>query len=669
MIILMMVTTHVYSQPEKVKFGKIDKKTLAQNDFPDYPDAEAIILYDCGQSNFKWVTNTGFVIEYERHVRIKILKDEGFDWASFEIPLYVINSDEEKLFRLKAETHNMEEGKVESVKLDKDAIYKEDYNERWKLVKFTMPEVTEGSLIEVTYTIQTEYISRLRDWTFQYEVPVLWSEYRVEIPEYFRFNRNMRGIIDLAIYEETFGMGEIEEFSSQRTTNGYTVSHSNQRSSLSYQTYIYHYAAENIPALEEEPYMPSIYNYQAGMEFELVSIHYPNEPVESISRTWEDLNQQLLEEPAFGAQLNRSGYASDVLENIIQTGDDDQAKMIKIYEMVKDRMKWNGEKRVFATTSVRAAYKDRKGSSADINLMLVALLREAGVEAYPVLVSTRRNGLVTMTRPTIEQFNYVIGAAMIGENMVLLDATDPYCVPGLLPERCLNLQGRLVNKKDGDWVSLIPSSPKYRMVAYDISISPEGMVSGNTKFTYKQYAAYDERSNYHSFEDQGKYVDDLLYDIPGLAITDFETIDLDSLYKSFSLKYHYEIEGYAETAGDLLFFNPLVFTRVRENLFTEASERQYPVDFKVPIKETISATIKIPEGYEIDAIPETKVFVTPDKNCIFRYNVTPLGKLINLTCTMDIKETIFNTDMYPYIYEFYKGVVETEDEQIVLKKM
>ena len=74
------------------------------------------------------------------------------------------------------------------------------------------------------------------------------------------------------------------------------------------------------------------------------------------------------------------------------------------------------------------------------------MLKEAGLEANPVILSTRNNGYVgSITFPNISKFDYVIGHVKIGEKEYLLDATEPYGMPNILPVRCLNGEGLLVN--------------------------------------------------------------------------------------------------------------------------------------------------------------------------------------------------------------------------------
>ena len=83
--------------------------------------------------------------------------------------------------------------------------------------------------------------------------------------------------------------------------------------------------------------------------------------------------------------------------------------------------------------------KTKTGNSADINFMLLSLLRAEGISAVPVLVSPRDNGLVSIGTPTLSQFNHVIVKVTLDpQHHLLLDATESY-VPGfIMPKQNMN---------------------------------------------------------------------------------------------------------------------------------------------------------------------------------------------------------------------------------------
>src|SRR5690606_12665800 len=99
----------------------------------------------------------------------------------------------------------------------------------------------------------------------------------------------------------------------------------------------------------------------------------------------------------------------------------DSEKTEAIFDFVKNRMTWNERYGYDTRDGVEKAYANRTGNVAEINLMLVAMLRMAGLEANPVLLSTRKNGKAPF--PSRMRLNYVIASVMVDNKLQLLDAT------------------------------------------------------------------------------------------------------------------------------------------------------------------------------------------------------------------------------------------------------
>jgi len=119
-----------------------------------------------------------------------------------------------------------------------------------------------------------------------------------------------------------------------------------------------------------------------------------------------------------------------------------EEKVSAIFKHVQSRMNWNKHYSYYCYDGVKKAYQDKVGNSAEINLMLVSMLRQANLEANPVLISTRANGISLF--PSSTAFNVVIASVVVDGKLVLLDATSKYATPGILPIRDLNWFGRLI---------------------------------------------------------------------------------------------------------------------------------------------------------------------------------------------------------------------------------
>src|SRR4029078_12938433 len=125
-------------------------------------------------------------------------------------------------------------------------------------------------------------------------------------------------------------------------------------------------------------------------------------------------------------------------------------------------MRWNNLYSKYAIDGVKGAWKKKTGTSGDINLLLVNLLKEVQLDAYPMLVSERFHGKVKTDYPFMDQFNSVFACVEIGKRKYYLDATDKLTPPHLAPSGILNTTAFLVKRKTGELINITDDSSEYK---------------------------------------------------------------------------------------------------------------------------------------------------------------------------------------------------------------
>ena len=165
----------------------------------------------------------------------------------------------------------------------------------------------EGSIIEYKYTIKSPYSATLPEWKFQRQIPVYYSEYTTNIPEFYTYNVYRKGSVKInenkTQKNKTITLTE-KEISRGQNGKAYETTYTN----IEYLDYSVRYSAENIPALKEEEYVNNINNYTSAIQHELASTQFRNREVEYFSTTWEAVVKNIYENSDFGAQLNKTGY-------------------------------------------------------------------------------------------------------------------------------------------------------------------------------------------------------------------------------------------------------------------------------------------------------------------------------------------------------------------------
>jgi len=663
-ITLMVLLCSITITAQDYRFGKVSKAELEEKVHPIDSSANAAYLYKHRRTYFTFSQSQGFLIVNEIHERIKIYNKDGFLYATREIPYYYPESgSSDKITGIKALTYNSKEGKVSEEKLSKKDIFETKINENYKMKKITMPEVKEGSVIEIKYKITSPYIYSIDDLQFQYGVPVNKLEYSIAIPEYYKFNQMAKGYY--SIVPENRTVNSRQSFTTTSVNTGRAGINSSSNQQFEYKTLISEYKAENIPALkDDEPYVGSVRSYRGGISYELTAIQYPNSSPELFSTSWDKVTKQIYTSTGFGKELTKSNFYEDDLSTLLASANNDIEKIVAIYQFVKSKVKWNGSYGKYSD-GLKKAYKEGSGSSADINLMLTSMLRSANLNADPVLVSSRNNGVPLF--PTINGFDYVISIVFIGDKYLLLDATEAYGEPNVLPVRALNWNGRVV-RKDGSssWVPLTSSkfAEQDHFVNATIDIE-DGAVNGMMRSKYLNLSALSFRNRFNGITEESmrsKFEEDY-----NIEIEDLKVQNKLALGKPVARVVKFSSEDLLEEINGKIYIDPLLFFTSNVNPF-KADERKYPVDFNSPWKRKYMISLELPEGYSVETIPEDMAIGMSDRLGFFKYVIKQAGNKISVLCSLQINQGKINPTYYNELKDFYKKMIEKQTEKIVLVK-
>ena len=658
--ICFVLTTLAFSQ--KHDLGKVTVEELSQKRHPIDTSAVAAILFEKGVVKFEYSQSEGFEMITTVKAKIKIYKKEGYDWANKSIRYYVgTNNFKEKVIISSAVTYNLINDKIEKTKLKSDGEFEENVNKYWNRKKISMPNVREGSIIEYEYKFISNNFGTIDEWKFQTNIPINHSEYVTIIPEYFIFKENVKGYLLPKTVKEMVAR-TIQMTSKQRYTNGtsefqtHNINLNEEKTS---------HTIENVPALKSEDYVNNINNYTSSISHELTMTRYPNEPFKTYSTDWESVVKTIYNSEDFGDELNKTGYFEDDIKTLITDVTSPEEKIALIYNYVRSRVKWNEYYGYSCDKGVRRSYLDKTGNSADINLMLTAMLRYAKIEANPVLVSTRSNGINIF--PNRSSFNYVITAVEFQNAIVLLDATDENALPNILPLRNLNWFGRMI-RKDGS-STVIELMPK--MISNDVTtilatIGTDGAIDGKIREQHFDYNAYAFRDRFGNSSPES-YTEYLEKKLNNSEITEYSDNGMDDLSQHVTENYTFKNTNSVELIGNKMMFSPLLFFALKENPFKQ-EKREYPVDFTYPIQDRFIVNITLPEGYEIESIPTSVSIPMSNKMIDVKYLISGSGNRIQLSYTKEISTSIISPEYYDELKAVYTEIIKKENEKIILKK-
>ena len=646
-LLFVMITQQLCAQKTQVQFGKIDKEELEMMDCPFDPGAVAVTLIDWGHVFYRSgreFLNTVF----EKRVRIKILKTAGLSYANVSIPYYDQNN-EEQIKKIIAYTYNIDEsGKIKRTRVGKNSIYSKRINKQYRVMIIPFPEAKAGSVIEYRYLMEMQSWQHMKDWYFQGSIPTRYSEYQVDIPSVFRF----------AIQPSVVDSMEVKEEVSDEVVRVNDVTY---RLNILKKSYI----MQNLPGIREEPFMGSPKDYMQRLEFQLSQVDNGDGQLINLRKDWGDIIKLLMEDNDFGVQLNQRIPGSDTILAAAARLPDMESKIRLIYNYVRRNMSWDNSEDIYSGDGIVKAWNNGYGSSADINLLLVDLLKRAGLPAFPILFSTRENGIVNSAYPFIRQFNTVMAYVRSDAKYFVLDATDRVSYFTLIPVNIVNTRGFVVKGYEGEWIDVDDITHKYKITsAVQGDIDSNGVMKGaalvnNYEYAKKQRAeswiASPEkfREDYFSKPYAPLKVDDL-------AVSNAAS---DSLPLEQKVQFTYQLNS----SGSYRYFEVNLFSGMERNPFI-SDQRLADIDFGYTQDYMIFGSYTIPQGYAFETLPGNISMVTPDNSIVFNRFVEAEDNRLSVRITVSFKRTFYAAPVYPQFAAFYKKLIDKLNEHVVFKK-
>jgi len=530
--------------------------------------------------------------------------------------------------------------------------------------KFALPNVREGSIIEIQYSVVSDFFFNLKTWHFQNTIPILKSEYHAAIPEFYTYNITERGYFPLEKKSESRNR-TVSQTSFTKRNGDRRIKSEAVNSELNFVEQYKSWYINNVPAFKVEEHLFTLNNYVSKIEFELEKAGIYDEA--KFSTSWKNINEKFLEDYSYKNAYKKVNHLKSDVHNIKAKSTDLRERTILAFNHIKKNMNWNGYYSSLYNPPLTRAWNKKAGNSAEINLILVSLLNALDVSAYPVILSTQKNGIIHPSHPTITRMNYTICMAIIDGDTLLMDATDPQSNIGMLPVRCLNGKGRVIDDKEGYWINLSDISDFIYLESYKITVNDDLSISGENDMRLKNYAAYQRRKDIEEEGGQKNYIKAILADNPGLQLESKNMDGLDDISKDLNMLFSFQHKNQIENAGDILLLKPIYQPYIYENPF-KLEERDYPVEYNYPIKTQQIYTISFPENHTIVEVPKPLIAKTPDNELVYKYSVNQTGNIVTISTSFSLSQTIFSSDKYEGLKEFYQIIIDKQNEEILFKK-
>lgn len=606
-IVALFCLIPVFSQ-EKIKFGRVSMEDLKMKRFEPDTTASAVILFDKGHFH-------GTTGRFVRHVRIKVLTNAGTFSTNFQVATPTKSA-------IDGITFNLEGDQVTETHLERSNIYKEEIIEGNQFIyKIFFPNVKPGSVVDLQY----QFDGLPLVWRFQDRIPVVYSELILEP------TKN-------ATYKKTFfGKEHVENVGDK-------------------------WFAKDVPAFIEEPLMSHYLNYVTHFKIDLERLS-----IYEFSTTWQQVGERLMGFLDFGEVLNVSLFLNAKGREIRDSKATVPEKINMAVRYIQENMKWNGWTTAFATRDIALNFKkNHSGNSAEINLLLIALLRKAGITTYPAILSTRDNGLLNPASASLSSVNYVVGyIKMVGYEM-LVDATDPVLQPGMLPVHCRNVSAYVITPPFGEWLDTSLGKSNSRKQYISLKISDDGQAVADISNTYQDYDFTEWLKGYKEFGSPEAYVANTRATAEPQVHECSLKIDSGRLKATEKRIVHLTNTEYVEDLGSEMVLNPFIFSDI-ENPFKN-EYREHPIDFLYPRTRSIIVSIDIPSNYTLRATPESIALRPEHGGARFSYQCSMMNNVLTIQATLQVDRQIFPENEYAPLRNFFMTVNKKLSEPIQIDK-
>ncbi len=615
----------------------------------------AVFLFDRGEVVFEEGRGTrgGFGVVFRRHTRILILHKSAFNLANITLSMY--RKGETSLEDVKGATYNLENGSVTTSNLDKSNIFK-DKNTTFNMEKIAFPNVKEGSIIEYSYTLAYPTIGFIPPWSFQGGYPELWSEYDISVPRLFDYAVKMQGY-------EKFVLDTVLTYNDNFPGTPYAISN---RTFFANQIVRHVWALQNVPALERpEPYTTTLKNHISRLEFQISAVRQNNGYIQTYSTTWPQLTHELLTNDNFGSSLgDHNRWMEEDLKKVV-AGSASKAETIRrIYAWVRDHFTCIPVDRIYLSQPLKKTWEEKKaGDIADINLLLTAACRHEGLDASPVILSTRTNGYTNVNYPLLSEYNYVITRVRADGKDYLLDASRPYVGFGQLPEACYNGPAMAIDSTH-DHIPLFADSVKESRRTMVVLANTDSGYAGTYSRTAGVFESMSLRNQLRKIKPED-FFENIKKSLPGnkqMGTAGFDSADVAEV----PIVWHYDMK-YRFTSKTL-YFNPIIHERFNSSPFGP-EERHYPVEMNYCIDNVYTLSMDIPKGYVIGQLPRSQRINLADSSGSFEYVISSDAQLISLRVQLKLKKAVYSVEEYTGLRSFFSIITSKEKEPIVFKKI
>jgi Domain of Unknown Function with PDB structure (DUF3857)/Transglutaminase-like superfamily len=624
----------------------VPKEDLELKDNPANPGSAAMILErrvstdDENRAQTEWV-------------RIKILTEEGRDYADVEIP-YLAKSTTIEDIRGRTVRSDGTVITFSGTVFDKTVLKYKRF--RYEMKTFTLPGVEVGSIIEYAYTMRwkdklPDYVRNPSRYSFQDGWTIPDTTWTIEQTLFTR-----HGVFSI------------------RPVHGGQLAYARVRlpgvKPAQQPDGSMRLEVNNVAAIEKEADMPPESQLNSRVHF-YYQVGYIGNYWQSMSRAKAERAEKF---------ILPTHYLEQAANEITPPSDPPETRMRKLYARVQQirylsyetsrTEKEEKREHLAANKSAEDILRHGYAYSNEINFLFAALARAAGFDASIVEVVDRSSAVFEPQVLDTSQLNATVVRIYRNGKNLYFDPATRFCPFGLLPWFESETQGISWARLGGDVADVYPANPPSTIErTADLKLQPDGGLEGELEVVYTGQEALDKRLSAVDEDEAGrrKIIEDEInqWTPPGA------TIDLDSVTgwddpeKPLRVKCHLHAARFAVLTQKRMLFPIAVFQMTRKNPLPY-THRLQPVYYRYGFDVLDKITISLPNAYRMEALPAANDYKTSFGE--FHAKRTSDANVVQLERHSTLNRYFFPLDLYGSLRQYFDQLRRSDAQKIVLRK-
>jgi hypothetical protein len=618
----------------------IDPADLKMTSEPKAPGAPAIYLYrqvdrkDAGHGSTEY-----------NYVRIKILTEEGRQYANVEIPYYKQDA-----------SVNISNIRARSIKPDGTVV-----NFNGQVYDKTL-EKTKGTKIRAkTFTIPDVQVGSIVEYHFNYDFQdsyIFDSYWSLSEPLFTRFAK--------------FSLRPFPEWQVRWTWPAGLPEGTNPPKQEA--DTVVRMTAHDIPAFQVEDYMPP----ENELKYRVLFIYSQEAFEEDPVRYWRQFGKK--RNDSLESFINKRKDLESFVSQVVSPSDSQDVKLRKIYARVQqfrnlsyeppklaEEEKRDKQKKIDNAADV---LKSGYASGYDLTWLFVGLARAAGLEASGGLVATRNDYFFQKARMNSAELNSNIAIVKVDGKEMYFDPGAAFVPYGLLPWMETGVTGLKLNKEGGVWIQTpLPDSSVSQIIRKaDFKLTDEGSLEGKVTITYTGLEACDRRQEWRNqdAEARKKYLEESLKDyIPASTEVELKNQpDWGGTEQPLVAEFDVKIPGWVSSAGRRALMPAGIFSSTEKHMFEHAN-RVNAVYFAYAFRKTDDVTVALPLGWKVGSVPKPED--QDAKAAEYTLSVEDKSGSVHVARMIRFDLMMVPKEMYPSLRNFFQLVKSGDEQQIVLE--